>query len=548
MKRISFKYITLVALVLFVSGLGIRRYMLRDQIDKLGRGIEQMRSQDELQENMNDLMASFLKSDADLKTYVIARNPEALKGFGENISSLEMGFESFKQIGIAQNILTKDDAIKIDSLVHKKLLLMMHIKELCTENQFSEAEQLIAMGMGIVLMDTIWNVMHRSNDELALRILASELDYRNMSAKEQQFSIWSFVVLIILLIGFLYFLYREMERNERAKKQLYEREEKLSVTLAGISDGVLTTDERGHINYLNPVAENLLACTLEEVSGKQLEEVYRISDEETGSRIGNIFEEVVLEGHKIERRNHTILRTMKDETCVIENSATPLRNYNEEIIGMVLVFRDVTSQKDNVEARLEAERDFRVIFENTQEGIYRSTLYGQLTLVNPSMVKIFEFDTAEEMIAEVNDIGRQLFLDGETRQNVVSRLTSDGKIVGFEFKANTRKGRVIWIRLNAHVSFDSHGEIAYVEGSVTDVTQRKTDQENLQRQFEALKQYAFINSHEVRSHVATMLGLMNLCIAKYVSEDEKDDILNHLYDETSKLDDVIRKLSKLINE
>jgi PAS domain S-box-containing protein len=213
---------------------------------------------------------------------------------------------------------------------------------------------------------------------------------------------------------------------------------------------------------------------------------------------------------------------------------------------MVIVFRNVTERKINELALIEAEKKFRTIFENTKEGIYRSTLNGQLVLVNPSMVKMFEYESEKQMLQYIQNIGQQLYVNQSDRENIIFQLKKEGIIKEYEFQARTFTGKTIWIIVNAHNVYDDRGEVAYLEGTTTDITQRKTDQERLRNHFEILNKYAFINSHEVRAHVATMLGLMNLSFSQFISEEEKGQVLQHLYDETSKLDLVIRNLSELI--
>jgi PAS domain S-box-containing protein len=162
------------------------------------------------------------------------------------------------------------------------------------------------------------------------------------------------------------------------------------------------------------------------------------------------------------------------------------------------------------------------------------------------MVKMFEYESEKQMLQHIQNIGRQLYVNQSDRENIISQLKRQGIIKDYEFQARTFTGKTIWIIVNAHNVYDENGDVAYLEGTTTDITQRKTDQERLRNHFEILNKYAFINSHEVRAHVATMLGLMNLSFSEYISEDEKGQVMQHLYDETSKLDLVIRNLSELI--
>ena len=545
MKKLKLNVFAIVILMLFVITLGGRRLVMRNQLEELRATIEKLKAQKDLQERIDGLLVLLNKSEADLRGHIITRDEQFLSGFDERIETINSSFDNFMTLAVTQRILTSKDTTKIDSLLRTKIEFINYIKDLCADNRFEEAISLIKTGNGRVLTDSLNSMFKRSGSELKVLIESTESDYIHKSSEENLFSLISFIGLMILLCGFLILLYFTIQKNEKIKTQLAEREEKLSVTLQGIADGVLTTDEKGHVNYLNPVAETLLSRKLDDVAGEHIKQVFTISDEDSREPIEAIFDQVILNGQKLETRNHTVLHG-PDQEYIIENSAAPLFNHSKEIIGMVIVFRNVTERKKNELALIEAEKKFRTIFENTREGIYRSTLKGQLVLVNPSMVKMFEYESEQQMLENIHHIGQQLYVNQSDRDNVISQLKKEGIIREYEFQARTFTGKTIWIIVNAHNVYDENGEIVCVEGTTTDITQRKLDQERLRNQFDILNRYAFINSHEVRAHVATMLGLMNLNFSQFLTEEERKQVLQHLFDETNKLDLVIRNLSELI--
>ncbi len=196
----------------------------------------------------------------------------------------------------------------------------------------------------------------------------------------------------------------------------------------------------------------------------------------------------------------------------------------------------------------ESEKKYRKIFENTSEGIFRSTIEGKLILANPSLAKIFDYSTPEEFLDGVSDIGHQLYAKPEDREKMIGELLLKGSVSKMEIESVTRKKRRIWISINAHVIYDEHNKVDFIEGTITDITVRKNDKDKLSEQFDVLMKYAFINSHEVRAHVATLLGLANLITEDYIAESERDRVIKLIAEETEALDRVIRGLSTLINE
>ncbi|HEV3080572.1 MAG TPA: histidine kinase N-terminal domain-containing protein [Gemmataceae bacterium] len=141
------------------------------------------------------------------------------------------------------------------------------------------------------------------------------------------------------------------------EEALHEQKEWLRVTLSSVADGVITTDMKGNVTFLNPVAERLTSWTQEAAEGKSLNEVFRVVNEASGQPVENAATRVLREGPVIGLANHTLL-TAKDGTeRPIEDSAAPIRNRQGEIVGVVLIFRDV-SERRRAEQAVQNALDF----------------------------------------------------------------------------------------------------------------------------------------------------------------------------------------------
>ena len=132
---------------------------------------------------------------------------------------------------------------------------------------------------------------------------------------------------------------------ESSQQALLEEKEKAQVTLRSIGDAVITTDALGKIEFLNPVAEQLTGWLLEQAIGKPLVDVFRIINESSRKPVKNPVETVLEFGYTVGLANHTILIARDGNEFAIANSAAPIRAYNEEIIGAILVFHDITSER-----------------------------------------------------------------------------------------------------------------------------------------------------------------------------------------------------------
>ena len=133
--------------------------------------------------------------------------------------------------------------------------------------------------------------------------------------------------------------------NRELIGEIKEREQNLAITLDSIGDAVIVTDEKGNITRMNPVAEHLTGWMLEEAQGKSVKNIFPIIDATTRDPIENPIEKVITSGEVIHLSNHTTLTSRDGTEYQISDSAAPIRNRDNNIMGMVLVFNDVTERK-----------------------------------------------------------------------------------------------------------------------------------------------------------------------------------------------------------
>lgn len=134
--------------------------------------------------------------------------------------------------------------------------------------------------------------------------------------------------------------------------KLRESEGWLSTTLKSIGDGIIATDEKGLIKFVNFVARELTGCGQEELAGKPLKYIFTAINEHTQEEIESPVDKVIQGNVIVELSNHTILLCKDGRRIPINHSAAPIRDDNDIIIGVVLVLRDITDRK-KVEDELE---------------------------------------------------------------------------------------------------------------------------------------------------------------------------------------------------
>jgi len=143
------------------------------------------------------------------------------------------------------------------------------------------------------------------------------------------------------------------------ERKLKEREQWLFTTLKSIGDAVITTDTKGHVTFMNPVAQALTGWKQEEAEGKQLADVFKILNEETGKPEENPALRVLQKGKVAVLTNHTILITRDGRKVPINNCCAPIKFENGGISGTVVVFQDITERKKTMDELRKAYADLK---------------------------------------------------------------------------------------------------------------------------------------------------------------------------------------------
>lgn len=145
----------------------------------------------------------------------------------------------------------------------------------------------------------------------------------------------------------------DITHRKLAEEALFQEKERAQVTLASIGDGVIRTDVRGMIDYMNPAAERLTGWPIHEAYGKHLRDVFLIIDPDTHTMLLDPVTRCLAEGRYVEFPGERMLQPRDGHPIAVRDSASPIVNRQGRTVGAVLAFKDVTELR-----QMERERSF----------------------------------------------------------------------------------------------------------------------------------------------------------------------------------------------
>ncbi len=139
-------------------------------------------------------------------------------------------------------------------------------------------------------------------------------------------------------------LEEEIRERKKVERELRESEEWHRVTLASVGDSVITTDTQGRVEFLNPLAERFTGWSSGEAVGRALGDTIQMLDEHSRLEIESPVARALREGRVFRQASHTILVSRDGTERITDNTAAPIRDQSGQVLGAVLVFRDVTEK------------------------------------------------------------------------------------------------------------------------------------------------------------------------------------------------------------
>ena len=331
---------------------------------------------------------------------------------------------------------------------------------------------------------------------------------------------------------------REQARDE-AELALSEREQDLVVTLNSIGDAVIVTDIKGNVTRMNPVAEQLTGWTFDDAYRQPLSNVFPIINTTTQKPIENPVNEVVATGETVFLSNHTTLISKSGRELQIADSAAPIRNAKNEILGMILVFNDVTEQYKLREAAAKNKRHLQAIMDNSPAAIYVEDMQGEFVFVNKQFNNIFLMHGKDVIGKRLHDV----FPDeiAKIMQRHHKTVLDAGDVLEVEEMVQQEEGAHFYSSIKFPL-YDEEENIYAVCSISTDITDRINQEEQLRRsqKMDALGKLTGGIAHDYNNLLGIIKGYAELLNEKL----EKDSRLKKYSNDISRAAERGSKLTK----
>lgn len=166
----------------------------------------------------------------------------------------------------------------------------------------------------------------------------------------------------------------------------------------------------------------------------------------------------------------------------VSERGNPIYDEYGEVQAIEGIIQNITTRKHIEQSLREAEGRYRSIFENAIEGIFQSTRSGLYLMVNPALARMYGYSSPQELMGVLNNINEQLYVDTGRRAEFVQAIENSQNVHNFQSLVYKKDGSTIWISENARAVYDEAGNLLYYEGTVEDITARKSYEVQLEYQ------------------------------------------------------------------
>ena len=272
-------------------------------------------------------------------------------------------------------------------------------------------------------------------------------------------------------------MFTDITERKEAEKALLESEKKYRSIFENAVEGMFQSTPEGQLITANPAMARIFGYATPE---EMINQVHNIglqlySNEKDRRTFQQLLKEHGIAGGfeaPFYRQDGTVLWGTLNVRAV--------KDSDDNVFYYEGTLEDITPRKEAEEELKKSEEKYRNIFENAVMGIYQVTPRGQYLSANPVLSRIHGYNSPEEMIESVADI-TQLYVDPSRRAELKRIINEQGFVKGFEIIMRRKDGSLHWVSNTSRAVHDEHGTILYYEGTIEDITSRKSAEESVKQ-------------------------------------------------------------------
>ncbi|MBL8828640.1 MAG: PAS domain S-box protein, partial [Planctomycetaceae bacterium] len=341
----------LVVLAFLIVG-GVIGYVNGRQLDENRHWVTHTH---EVLRSLQTLLTTLVDAETGQRGWLLTEEVKYLAPYEAAVAQVDDDIARVKSL-IADNPAQLARFAQLEPKIAERLERILATVQLVRDGKRDEAIEFLRMGRGRELMleirQGVADMTSREQQLLRERDERSNSSYYTLLVSNLLITVAGLV-----LVGSLFQLgHRYAIQQQRAAQLVSQQKEQLRITLASIGDAVIATNERGHVTYLNSVAEQLTGWSQADAAGQPLTVVFNIVNETTRTPVSNPALRALKEGVVVGLANHTVLIARDGREWPIDDSAAPIRDEFGHLSGAVLVFRDITERKQLETAQAERHR------------------------------------------------------------------------------------------------------------------------------------------------------------------------------------------------
>ncbi|PJE39915.1 MAG: hypothetical protein CUR32_11700 [Flavobacterium sp.] len=389
--------------------------------------------------------------------YIITKDTTFLQPYLQSIVIKDRLFQQLQKL-TKDNKLQQQRLVSIEKLIQRKYLFIeksLHIlNELGTDNTID----LVNNGEGKIIMDSLRSAFQKFNHTETILVKQRIQKAEHSANTLKLVMVYSTVLTILIFLITFYKLFQKIKLQHQQEEALFVQNEWYQQTMYSLGDGVITTDIKGNITFINRSGLEITGWTFKDAVNQPIETVFQIINNNTSKKSFNPALKAMQENKIIFLEKNTQLIQKNGTTIYIDDSGAPIHDSEGNVIGSVLIFRDITEKR-------KTEEKLNLIYNQSLDMIGVANKEGYFISINPAVTKILGY-TQEEFLSQSyfdfihpDDINRT--------DNEKHTLFKNIDTLDFVNRYRSKDGTYKWIEWNVTMVDD----LMYAMGR--DITERK---------------------------------------------------------------------------